>query len=136
MASARAETLEEKASFRGAIRHKRCLVPADGFHVWTGRSGEKVTWVVHDAEHDVMGFAALYEQWMGADGSEIDSMALISVPALGPARRYCDRMPVAIGADGFAAWLDCRNVRANDALGLLRQQTSERLAVSAATAPG
>ena len=34
--SARSETVNEKVSFRGAWRHRRCLLPADAFFEWGG----------------------------------------------------------------------------------------------------
>ena len=32
--NARAETITEKASFKNAMKHRRCLVLADGFYEW------------------------------------------------------------------------------------------------------
>ena len=40
MINARAETVAEKPSFRNALRHRRCLILADGYYEWQkiGRS--------------------------------------------------------------------------------------------------
>lgn len=119
MATARAETIVEKPSFRGAIRHKRCLVPADGFVVWSGQSGSKTPQLARLGQGELMAFAAIYEEWLGANGSEIDSMAIITRPATEPVSRFAPRMPALVHRDDFAAWLDCTSGRAVEALQLL-----------------
>ncbi len=119
LATARAETMADKPSFRGAIRHKRCLVPADGFFVWSGKAGRKQAHRVGTGAGDVMAFAGIYEQWLGADGSEVDSMAIITVPAAVPVSSFAPRMPAALPIAAFEAWLDCRSGRSDDAECLL-----------------
>jgi putative SOS response-associated peptidase YedK len=44
--NARAEGLEESSTFRGAFRHRRCLVPASGFYEWTGTKGSKTPFAI------------------------------------------------------------------------------------------
>ena len=39
MINARAETLAEKASFKGLLRSKRCMIIADGFFEWKQENG-------------------------------------------------------------------------------------------------
>ena len=70
MINARSETAAEKPSFRAAMRHRRCLVPTDGFYEWTGAAGAKRPHLVRLRECGPMGMAGIYEHWQGADGSE------------------------------------------------------------------
>ena len=59
--NARSETAAEKPSFRGAMRHKRCLVPCDGFYEWTGRPGAKQPHLVRLKSRQLFAFAGLWE---------------------------------------------------------------------------
>ncbi|MEM1307589.1 MAG: SOS response-associated peptidase, partial [Pseudomonadota bacterium] len=86
--NARAETAAEKPSFRAAMRHKRCLFPVSGFYEWAGAKGAKRPQLFRRAAGDglceaerLFAFAGLYETWMGADGSELDSAAILTTSA-------------------------------------------------------
>jgi putative SOS response-associated peptidase YedK len=106
--NARSESVADKPSFRAAVRHKRCLVPADGFYEWTGGVGAKRPHLIRPRDRRTMALAAIYENWMGADGSEIETMAILTTAANGTMSVLHDRMPVIIPPEQFELWLDCR----------------------------
>lgn len=119
LVNARAETLLEKPSFKAALRHKRCLVPADGFYEWTGPAGAKRPFLIRPRAGGPMAFAAIYEHWLGAEGSELESMAIITTAANRVVRPIHDRMPVILAPEQFETWLDVRRVDAREAAELI-----------------
>lgn len=127
--NARAESLAEKPSFRGAYRHKRCLVPADGFYEWIGKPGAKRPHLIRPVAGGPIAFAGLYEQWMGAEGSEIDTMAIITVAANRTVGAIHDRMPAIIAPDHFEEWLDCRGREPREVAHLLAPAADDLLAI-------
>jgi putative SOS response-associated peptidase YedK len=106
--NARAETAAEKPSFRGALRHRRCLIPATGYYEWAGKKGAKVPYLLRPRRGGLVAMAGLWEHWIGADGSEVETMAVLTVPALDAAAAVHDRMPLLLGPEAFERWLDCR----------------------------
>jgi putative SOS response-associated peptidase YedK len=106
--NARGETAADKPSFRGAMRHRRCLVPADGFYEWTGAAGAKRPHLVRPRGGGPMALAGIFEHWQGADGSEIETMAILTVAANQAMSALHDRMPAIIAPQDFDTWLDCR----------------------------
>jgi len=119
LVNARAETLLEKPSFKAALRHKRCLVPADGFYEWTGPAGRKRPFLIRPRAGGPMAFAAIYEHWLGAEGSELESMAIITTRANRVVGAIHDRMPAVLGPERFETWLDVRRVDAREAAELI-----------------
>lgn len=118
--NARAETAAEKPSFRGSMRHRRCLIPANGFYEWTGKAGAKQPHLIRRPDGGLIAFAGLWESWLGADGSEIDTMAILTVAANATLTPIHDRMPAILEPDAFDAWLDVRGFRAEMAAEMLR----------------
>lgn len=117
--NARAETAAEKASFRGSLRHRRCLVPADCFYEWTGPAGSKRPFMVRPVAGGPIALAGLWEHWLGADGSEIETMAILTVAANPTVGRIHDRMPAIIPPEHFEAWLDISSGRSQAAEAML-----------------
>ena len=106
--NARAESAAGKPSFRGPLRHRRCLVPATGFYEWTGRPGAKQPHHMTPRDGSLMALGGLWEHWLGADGSELETMTILTVEANQSMARLHDRMPLIIQPDDFDRWLDCR----------------------------
>lgn len=121
--NARSETAAQKPSFRAAMRHRRCLIPADGFYEWTGPAGAKTPHLIRprpgQAQGTLMAMAGLYEHWLGPDGSEIETMAILTTDANPMMRRIHDRMPVIVPPEHFERWLDCRGGTATGVMDLL-----------------
>lgn len=121
--NARAETAAEKASFKAAMRHRRILIPASGFYEWRRppkESGEpsQAYWI-RPKRGGIVAFAGLMETWASADGSEVDTGAVLTVGANAAIRHVHDRMPVVINPEDFSRWLDCRTQEPRDVADLM-----------------
>jgi putative SOS response-associated peptidase YedK len=112
--NARSETAAEKPSFRAAMRHRRCLIPADGFIEWTGPKGSKRPFFIKREDEDLIAFAGLWEHWQGADGSEIESAVILTTEANATVSPLHNRMPVIIDPEQFDVWLDCKRLSPAD----------------------
>lgn len=110
--NARAETAIGKASFRAAMRHRRVLVPASGFYEWRrpdkDEGGKPQAYFIKPKRGGVVAFAGLLETWSSADGSEVDTAAILTTSANRSIARIHDRMPVVIAPEDFSRWLDCK----------------------------
>ncbi len=118
--NARSEDALEKASFRHAIRYRRCLVPADGFYEWTGPKGRRRPFLLRPHDARLIAFAGIYERWSDGKGEEIDTVAILTCPANRTIAPLHDRMPVILADNDFEAWLDVKGIAAETALELLR----------------
>ncbi|MCS7010834.1 MAG: SOS response-associated peptidase [Anaerolineales bacterium] len=105
--NARAETLAEKPAFRSAFRYRRCLIFANGFYEWKNQaeSGKKIPYFIRLKSGEPFAFAGLWEIWLGADGSEIRSAAIITTEANEVVRPIHERMPVILPRNRYAQWL-------------------------------
>lgn len=103
--NARGETVDEKPSFKAAIRRRRCLVPADGFYEWHRDGAKRQPYAVLPVEGGPIAFAAIWERWHGADGSDVDTVAMLTVPANGAMQPIHHRMPVVVQPEDFSTWL-------------------------------
>ncbi|UFZ07320.1 SOS response-associated peptidase [Bradyrhizobium ontarionense] len=117
--NARSETVRDKPAFKNAIRRRRVLVPADGYYEWQVIDGRKRPFFIHRSDRAPLGFAALAETWMGPNGEEVDTVAIVTAAASGDLAMLHHRVPVTIRPDDFSLWLDCRSDDADEVMRLL-----------------
>jgi putative SOS response-associated peptidase YedK len=129
--NARAESAGEKPAFRNAIRRRRCLVPADAFMEWrrqgTGRQAVREPFLASRADGAPMALGGIWETNQGPDGSEIDTVAILTTDANGTVSAIHDRMPVILEPRDFEAWLDPANDDAARLAPLLRPAADDVL---------
>ncbi|MBA5779259.1 SOS response-associated peptidase [Stappia sp. F7233] len=119
--NARSETAGEKPAFRAAMRHRRCLVPASGFYEWKKmEGGRKQPFWIRPRDGGLVAFAGLWEEWSDPDSGDIETGAILTTSAAGRIAEIHDRMPVVIGKEDFADWLDVLNVGHREAAELLK----------------
>lgn len=113
MINARSETVAEKPSFRGAFRHRRCLMPTSGFYEWKTETSAakpyKQPFRVHFTDERLMVMAGLFEVWQAADGSALGSCSMLTTAASDTMQPLHPRMPVILDSeDEWDAWLSPR----------------------------
>jgi putative SOS response-associated peptidase YedK len=117
--NARSESVAEKPAFKNAVRRRRCLVPADGYYEWRAVGGRKRPFFIYRRDRQPFGLAGLAETWMGPNGEELDTVAIVTCPASRDLSVLHPRVPVAIAPDDFARWLDCSEDSATSVMALL-----------------
>lgn len=125
--NARSETVLDKPAFRNAMRRRRCLLPADGYYEWQALSGRKQPFFIRPVDGQQMGFAGLAETWVGPNGEEVDTVAIITTAARPEMSHLHHRVPVTIRPEDFSRWLDGNDVDAGEASTMLTAPPSGSL---------
>jgi putative SOS response-associated peptidase YedK len=104
--NARGESVNEKPAFKNAMRRRRCLFPADGFYEWKRTGEHKQPYFVRLKGGGPLAFAGLWESWMGRNGEEMETAAIVTTTASRAIAHIHDRMPVIVSPQAFDLWLD------------------------------
>jgi putative SOS response-associated peptidase YedK len=107
--NARAETVATKPAFRVALARRRCLVPADGWYEWRDRK----PFFIHVDQP--VAFAGLYER-----NGDTRTFTIVTTAAAPDIAYLHDRMPVVLGPEDWAEWLDPRHEDLDAVCALLR----------------
>lgn len=104
--NARSETLTEKASFKQALKHRRCLVLADGFYEWK-KSGKKskIPHHIFLKSRELFAFAGLWEEYEDDEQNLVHTFTIITTTANSAILDIHERMPVILEREKEQAWL-------------------------------
>jgi putative SOS response-associated peptidase YedK len=117
--NARGESAAEKPAFRAAMKRRRCLIPADGFYEWKAVGARKQPYFIRAKSGEPFAFAGLWETWMGPNGEELETAAIVTTTANRTLSPIHVRMPVVVPPEAFDLWLDTANVDATTAEALI-----------------
>lgn len=126
--NARAETVNEKPSFRAAFAKRRCLILADGFYEWqkgAGAKGRSQPYYFRREDGKPFAFAGLWEFWKSPEGEPIRSATIITTAANDLVRPVHERMPVMLSGDDLWTWLE--GASESDLLALLKPYPPEQM---------
>lgn len=105
--NARAETLNEKPSFRNAFKKKRCLIIADSFYEWK-KNGDKTKTPMRMKlkSNDLFAMAGIWEGWKSPEGKLIHTCSVITTRPNELMKDIHDRMPVILKPKDEQVWLN------------------------------
>jgi putative SOS response-associated peptidase YedK len=117
--NARSETVRNKPAFKNAMKRRRCLIPADGYYEWQISGGKKRPLFIYRRDGSAFGLAGLAETWIGPNGEELDTVAIVTAPASADLAVLHHRVPATMRPADFDRWLDCRSYDVDDVMALL-----------------
>jgi putative SOS response-associated peptidase YedK len=106
--NARLESVSTKPMFRGAWKHRRCLIAASGYYEWREavvpdqKKKAKMRFYVTRKDGVPFTFASLWERW-GADN--LLTCTIITTDATAGIKGLHTRMPAILPKEGFEPWL-------------------------------
>jgi len=102
----RAETIEQKPTFRDAFFQRRGLVVVNTFN-----EGKEITprkteqYVVTLKERSATAIAVIWERWSEQNRGTLETFAMVTVPPNALIATITDRMPALIADENWGKWL-------------------------------
>ena len=125
--NARAETVNEKPSFKNAFQKRRCLIVADGFYEWKKDGKKKIPYYFYLKSGKPFGFAGLYESWFSPEKKQMDTCTIITTQANSLVRPIHERMPVIIPKKQEEIWLKNKMTDTPSLLEVLKPYPAEEM---------
>lgn len=109
--NARGEDVANNRVFRTPFRRSRCLIVADGFYEWDGKTNPKKKLPIRFTVGDggLFAFAGMADQWSGPTGEVVESCSIITTEPNSLVEPIHNRMPVILNPADYDRWLDPNN---------------------------
>ena len=118
--NARAESVHTKPYFRAAFKHRRCLVPCDGWYEWQKTPSGKQPHYFTLKQEQPFCFAGLWERWTPKNGDQpLETCCIMTTDANAFAAKVHNRMPVIVHPKDYERWLDPATDKRDDLEDLL-----------------
>jgi putative SOS response-associated peptidase YedK len=125
--NARAETLGEKAAFRGPLARRRALVLADGFYEWRAGPRGKTPFAFRLVPAGPFAFAGLWDIWRPGGGAERSTFTIVTTAANEVVEPVHERMPAILDREGEDLWLSGRPLTSAELARTLRPYPSAEM---------
>jgi putative SOS response-associated peptidase YedK len=127
MINARSETASTKPAFADALKHRRCLIPADGFYEWkrTGTSKQPFCFEVNDGA--LFAFAGLWDRWRDASERWLTTCSILTTTPNALTSDVHNRMPVILSPEDHDVWLDPGMKKVDEVSELLRPYDAHQM---------
>lgn len=137
--NAKSETIFEKPSFKGSIKHHRCILPVTGFYEWRHEGKAKIKYIIRVPEVDIFSLGCIYSHWKDPDtGHVLTSFAIITTAA-NPLMEYVHntkfRMPLIIPPEHEHVWV-YSNLSPDEIKSLMVSFDQDRMAAITLDSPG
>lgn len=128
--NARAETVTTSPAYRTAARHKRCLIPMDGYYEWkpnpdNPKRGRKTPYYFYRPDGVPLMVAGLWSVWRPTPTADpLLTCTVITTDAVVEFAEVHDRMPLSLAQADWDRWLDPDSPAPADLLGAVPDVSS------------
>jgi putative SOS response-associated peptidase YedK len=112
------------------MRHRRCLIPADGFYEWKKIGKQKQPYFIRRPDDKPFAFAGLWERWTDPEGRPLETCTILTTDANELLRPLHIRMPVIVEPADYTAWLDPSQTDPDRLRTLFASLTADQLVTS------
>jgi putative SOS response-associated peptidase YedK len=131
--NAKAESLQERTTFREAFLQRRCIVPADGFYEWRGPKTQREPVWIHPTHGGLLLFAGLYESWQPKPGQWQRTFTIITTSANELIKSIHNRMPAILDEGMAEDWMNPQEPNPERLKSILVPASEKKLAISPAS---